>query len=104
MTFTSEHISLDLRGHLQAKSDDFALDISLTPIRKPIDYTPAKTLPGMSKTEPMHHYQSAGTMSGTITVGAHTTHVTGGVIRDRSWGLRQEIASLGGVLRDVACF
>ena len=93
MTFTSDHISLDLTGHLHAKCDDFTVDITVEPVREPIDYTQARTLPGLSKAEPMHHYQSTGTMSGTITVGDQTTHVEGGVIRDRSWGFRQEIAS-----------
>jgi hypothetical protein len=93
MTFESEHISFDLGGHLSARCDGFMLDLTLTPIREPVDYSVAATLPGLRKSEPLQHYQQAGTFSGTVSTESGSLAVAGSVIRDRTWGFRQEIAS-----------
>jgi hypothetical protein len=93
MTFESEHISFDLSGHLSARAGDFLLDLTLAPIRQPVDYSVAATLPGLRESEPLQHYQQAGTFTGTVSTGAGGLQVEGSVIRDRTWGFRQEIAS-----------
>jgi hypothetical protein len=93
MTFESNRISFDLGGHLRAKSDDIELDLSLSPIREVVDYSPAGTLPGLRKSEPLQHFQRAGTFTGTVSTPSAALRVDGSVIRDRTWGFRQEIAS-----------
>jgi hypothetical protein len=93
MTFESEHISFDLSGHLTAKYGDFLLDLDLKPIREPVDYSAAETLPGLRKSEPLQHFQQAGTFTGLVSNAHGSLEVEGSVIRDRTWGFRQEIAS-----------
>lgn len=93
MTFASEHVSFDLSGHLSARSGDFLLDLTLAPIRHPVDYSVAQTLPGLRASEPLQHYQQAGTFTGTVSTASGGLQVEGSVIRDRTWGFRQEIAS-----------
>ncbi|MDT7673986.1 MAG: hypothetical protein QOD82_1888 [Pseudonocardiales bacterium] len=93
MTFESEHISFDLGGHLEAKSDDFELHLDLSPLREAIDYSPSGALPGLRPNEPLQHFEQAGTLTGTVTMGSTTLQLSGGVVRDRTWGFRQEISS-----------
>ena len=93
MTFNSEHVTFDPSGHLQAKSDELEIDLTLTPVRHPVDYSPTGTLPGLKKAEPLQHFEQAGEFSGTVSTARGRIDVDGSVIRDRTWGWRQEIAS-----------
>jgi hypothetical protein len=104
MTFESEHISFDLGGHLHAKSEDFELDIVLDPVREAIDYSPSGALPGLRPDEPLQHFEQAGTLTGTITMGDTALNLSGGCVRDRTWGFRQEISSWTEYFAGFFCF
>ncbi|HEY1968639.1 MAG TPA: hypothetical protein VGH89_11885 [Pseudonocardia sp.] len=93
MTFSSEHVSFDLAGQLRAKSEDLQLELTLTPVREPIDYSRSAALPGLKKSEPLRHYEQGGRFTGSVTTRWGSLEVAGSVIRDRTWGWRQEIAS-----------
>jgi hypothetical protein len=104
MTFESEHISFDLGGSLRAKCDDFELDLTLTPLRQPIDYSPSGALPGLRANEPLQHFEQAGTLTGTVSMGSTTLNLSGGTVRDRTWGFRQEISSWTEYFAGFFCF
>lgn len=93
MTFTSEHVSLDLDGRITAKTDELQLDVTLTPLRVPVDYSPSAALPGLRKSEPLQHFEQAGRFTGTVYTKWGALELSGSVIRDRTWGWRQDIAS-----------
>jgi hypothetical protein len=93
MTFNSEHVSFEPGGRLQAKSDELEVDLTLAPVRVPVDYSPTGTLPGLRKSEPLQHYEQAGEFTGSVATARGRLDVSGSVIRDRTWGWRQEIAS-----------
>jgi hypothetical protein len=93
MTFTSEHVSLDLDGRITAKTDELQLDVTLTPLRVPVDYSPSAALPGLRKSEPLQHFEQAGRFTGTVSTKWGALELSGSVIRDRTWGWRQDIAS-----------
>jgi hypothetical protein len=93
MVFGSEHVSLDLAGRIQAKTDDLELDLTLTPLRVPVDYSPSAALPGLRKSEPLQHFEQAGEFTGTVSTKWGSLVLSGSVIRDRTWGWRQDIAS-----------
>lgn len=93
MTFSSEHVSLDLAGRITAKTDEVELDLTLTPLRVPVDYSPSAALPGLKKSEPLQHFEQAGRFTGTVSTKWGSLDLSGTVIRDRTWGWRQDIAS-----------
>jgi hypothetical protein len=93
MTFTSEHVSLDLSGRITAKTDELELDVTLTPLREPVDYSPSAALPGLRKAEPLRHFEQAGRFTGSVATKWGALDLSGSVIRDRTWGWRQDIAS-----------
>ena len=101
MRFESEHISVELGGRLQAKCDEFELDLTLTPRHEAINYSASAALPGLRSDEPLQHFQQAGTLTGTVSMGSTTLDISGGTVRDRTWGFRQEIASW---VEYFACF
>jgi hypothetical protein len=94
MTWSSEHVSFDPQGPLHAESDVLRLDLTMTPLRVPVDYSPSGALPGLNRAEPLQHFEQAGRFSGSVwTPSGGELAVNGSVIRDRTWGWRQEIAS-----------
>jgi hypothetical protein len=93
MSFTSEHVSLDLSGRVTAKTDEVELDLTLTPLREPVDYSPSAALPGLRKSEPLQHFERAGLFTGSVATKWGALELSGTVIRDRTWGWRQDIAS-----------
>jgi hypothetical protein len=94
MTFASSRISFDLAGRLHVDADELQLDLTMTPIRPAVDFSPSRAFPGMKADDPLQHYEGAGRFHGTVTTPADgALQVAGTVIRDRSWGFRQEIAS-----------
>jgi hypothetical protein len=93
MTFTSEHVSFELDGHLRADCDELRVDLRMTPLHAPVDYSPTGTLPGLRRAEPLQHFEQAGGFTGTVSTAAGELAVRGNVIRDRTWGWRQEIAN-----------
>ena len=93
MTFSSEHVSLDLSGRITAKTDEVELDLTLTPLRVPVDYSPSAALPGLKKSEPLQHFEQAGRFTGSVSTKWGALELSGTVIRDRTWGWRQDIAS-----------
>jgi hypothetical protein len=64
MTFNSEHVTFDPSGHPQARSNELEVDLALTPVRVPVDYSPTGTLPGLKKAEPLRHFEQAGEFTG----------------------------------------
>jgi hypothetical protein len=93
MTFSSEHVSLDLSGRITAKTDEVELDLTLTPLRVPVDYSPSAALPGLRKSEPLQHFEQAGRFTGSVSTKWGALELSGTVIRDRTWGWRQDIAN-----------
>ena len=93
MTWSSEHVSFDPQGPLRAESAALRVELTMTPLREPVDYSPSAALPGLKKAEPLHHYEQAGRFTGTVWTPRGELNVNGSVIRDRTWGWRQEIAS-----------
>lgn len=93
MTFSSEHVTLDLSGRITAKTDEVELDVTLTPLRVPVDYSPSAALPGLRKAEPLQHFEQAGRFTGSVSTKWGALELGGTVIRDRTWGWRQDIAS-----------
>lgn len=104
MTFSSESISYELGGALRAKSEDLELDLTFTPLREPVDYSPSAAFPGMKKAEPLRHYEQAGRFTGTVSTQTDKLTLDGGVIRDRTWGWRQDIASATSYYACFFCF
>ena len=93
MTWSSEHVSFDPTGPLRASSDALRVELSMTPVREPVDYSPSAALPGLRASEPLRHLEQAGEFTGTVWTPRGELTVSGSVIRDRTWGWRQEIAS-----------
>jgi hypothetical protein len=89
MSFSSDRISFDLSGHLQASSGDLELDVTMTPGPQVVDYS-AGGLPSAKAGEPLQHFQRSGQFEGTVSLGAEALPVDGNVIRDRTWGPREE--------------
>ena len=90
MSFSSERISFDLSGRLQAISEDLELEVVMTPTHDVVDYS-AGGLPSANAGEPLQHFQRAGSFRGTITTaGKRALPLEGTVIRDRTWGPREE--------------
>lgn len=92
-TFASEHVTFDLAGRVQAKTADLELDLTLTPLREPVDYSRSAALPGLKKAEPLQHFEQAGTFTGSVSTKWGALDLSGTVIRDRTWGWRQDIAN-----------
>ena len=93
MTWSSEHVSFDPAGPLRAESDALRVELHMTPVREPVDYSPSAALPGLRHGEPLQHFEQAGRFTGTVWTPRCELTVSGSVIRDRTWGWRQEIAS-----------
>jgi hypothetical protein len=104
MTFASESISYDLSGALRAKSEDLQLDLTFTPLREPVDFSPSAAFPGVKKAEPLKHYEQAGQFTGTVSTRTDRLTLAGGVIRDRTWGWRQDIATANSYYACFFCF
>lgn len=99
--FGTPGVQVDLGGHIIAKSDELHADLNFVAGRDQIDYSASKALPGLDDAEPLRHYQGSGTWSGTISVGGNSIDVSGGCLRDRTWGYREEIQHW---LEYYACF
>ncbi|HEY1974801.1 MAG TPA: hypothetical protein VGH89_43110 [Pseudonocardia sp.] len=93
MVFASEHVNLDLSGRIQAKTAELELDLTLTPLRVPVDYSSSAALPGLRESEPLRHFEQAGRFAGSVTTKWGSLELNGTLIRDRTWGWRQDIAS-----------
>ena len=94
MTFASEQVAVDLSsGRITAKTDEAELDVTLTPLRVPVDYSASAALPGLRRSEPLQHFEQAGRFTGSVSTKWGALELSGTVIRDRTWGWRQDIAS-----------
>jgi hypothetical protein len=92
MQMTSPSIKLDLDGALSVRGPDMTIDMTMTPRHVPADFCDARSVPGLSDTEPIRHYQQAGTVRGRAQLGQDATEFEGLCFRDRTWGFRDEIA------------
>lgn len=88
--FGTDGVQVDLAGRIRARSDDLEADLRFTAHRVAADYSPGGVVPGLSREEPLQHFQQCGTLGGSLTAGGRTYELDGGCFRDRTWGYREE--------------
>jgi len=95
-TFTSESITFDASAGFTVDSPRVQAEITMTPFRALADYTGDRAPKAFSldQDRPLMHYQRAATVTGRITLDGHTTEIEGTGFRDRTWGFRDESASV----------
>ena len=94
-TFTGESISFDLGGRVQVRSADLDLDLDLRSVGAVGDYTASEVLPPLVEGKPLQHFQQGAAVSGDVRVlDQRGTLTAAAAVRDRTWGFRDESASM----------
>lgn len=95
-TFSSESITFDAGASFSVNSDRVSAEITTAPLQTLADYTGDRSPMAFSldKEKPLMHYQRGATVSGQITLDGRTIEIEGTGFRDRTWGYRDESASV----------
>jgi hypothetical protein len=75
---------------VSVSTPDFALDLTLSPRRRPMDWTVLHLVPSLGDAPELDHWQQSFSASGHVRVGTARLQFTGWGFRDRTWGWRQE--------------
>lgn len=92
-TFDTASLSFDLDAEVRIKHPRLSGEIRCTPLWAPAEYS-QRAIPSLEGGTPLRHYQRAGQFSGDLTFDGRAITFTGKGFRDRTWGSRDESASI----------
>lgn len=93
-SFSSDSIAFDLDGRIEVRAAQLTADLELAPRFVPGDYSASEVVPPLVEGEPLRHLQQAAAVTGGVAVGSEESGVDGLGMRDRTWGFRDESASM----------
>ncbi|HWE33256.1 MAG TPA: hypothetical protein VG410_07225 [Solirubrobacteraceae bacterium] len=95
-SFSSDSISFSAGAEFSIASDRVAGTVTTTPLFALADYTGDRSPEAFSldKELPLMHYQRAATATGELVIDGHPVAIDGHAFRDRTWGFRDESASV----------
>ncbi|MCX2930666.1 hypothetical protein ORI20_10285 [Mycobacterium sp. CVI_P3] len=93
-TFCSAHINFDLEtSRILVDSPEVSVDLESQPRLAGHGYE-AGIIPDLSVDHPLSHFERGASVTGAIRVGEISARIEGNGYRDRTWGLRDESASI----------
>jgi hypothetical protein len=95
-SFSSESISFNAGSEFSIASDRVSGTLTMSPLFALADYTGDRSPEAFSldKEQPLMHYQRAATATGELVVDGERIAIDGHAFRDRTWGYRDESASV----------
>jgi len=104
-SFASESIDFDVPNSVvRVRSELLSADLELTPRFGVADYGASGIFPSLSAQEPVRHYQQGLTVTGTVRLPGAEVGIAARGLRDRTWGYRDESASMQEYVALVASF
>lgn len=92
--FVGESVAFELDGRVRVRADGLEADLDLAPCGRYCDYSPSGVFRSLDARRPLAHYQSATTVTGTVVAGDERSAVEAFGMRDRTWGFRDESATI----------
>jgi hypothetical protein len=95
-TFSSESVSFEAGASFEVESRRVTGGVTMTPLFGLGDYTGERAPEAftLDKQRPLMHYQRAATVTGRLTIDGRELEIAGHGFRDRTWGFRDESASV----------
>jgi hypothetical protein len=95
-TFTSESITFDAGASFSVDAPSVTGELTFAPLPGLGDYTGDRAPAAFSldKAQPLMHYQRAASVSGSLVIAGERFELDGHGFRDRTWGSRDESASV----------
>jgi len=103
-SFCSESIAFDLDRRITVDGPGVAAELTVTPLFAVADYSKGSIIPPLVAGEPIRHFQQAARVEGRATVDGVAVTIDGLGIRDRTWGFRDESASIAEYIAVTAVF
>jgi hypothetical protein len=93
-TFTGDSVSFGLDAPTTISGPELSGELRSTPLFALADYTAGSVIPPLVPGEPLHHYQRAARVEGTLVLDGQALDISGVGFRDRTWGYRDESANI----------
>lgn len=93
-SFASASITFDLDGEVSVKTERLQARVKMTPRFVHADYAEGGLIPSVGGQAPLAHYQQGLTVDGEATLDGAEHRFAGAGLRDRTWGYRDESASM----------
>lgn len=93
-TFTGDSVAFGLDEPTTISGPGLSGELRSTPLFALADYTAGSVIPPLVPGEPLHHYQRAARVHGTLTLDGRSVEINGHGFRDRTWGYRDESANI----------
>jgi hypothetical protein len=88
--FSSASAEFDLKGDIEFKHERLTARLTMQPEFAVIDYSPGGAIPPLPGQEPLQHFQSGLTLTGSLTLDGETYDIDAHGFRTRTWGSRDD--------------
>jgi hypothetical protein len=103
-SFRSPSIAFDLDQRITVDGPVLAGEVTCAPLFAIADYSKGSIIPPLIPEEPLQHFQQAARVQGHCTVDGQDVTIDGFGMRDRTWGYRDESASIAEYIAITAVF
>jgi hypothetical protein len=93
-TFAGQTINFGLDDGILLDGPDVSGKLDMQPLFAVADYTGGAVFPSIAGQRPLNHYQQAARVTGRLAVHGRTIDIDGHGYRDRTWGYRNESATI----------
>jgi hypothetical protein len=93
-TFAGARVSFDLDDGIDLRAPEVGGTLSIDPLFAVADYTRGAVFPSLPGERPLNHYQQAAHVTGHLVLGGESIDIDGHGFRDRTWGYRNESATI----------
>lgn len=93
-TFAAESIDFDLVNGITLSGPEVSGTLKMEPLFAVADYTDGAVFPSMPGQRPLNHYQQAARVTGSMVFQGKSIVIDGHGYRDRTWGYRNESATI----------